>query len=299
MLGVYDSGLGGITVLKEILNLYPDTDIVYLADTAHCPLGEKTPQEITKIVTNGIEFLFAQGCDLVILACNTATAISIRQIQNQWLPAHFPHKKVLGIIRPTTELLSENEQYPTPKQALETKLTVSDPAASNGVLHNNKVEHSDKIAIFATPATVQSGFYKQELLDFGYTNTLQIAFSGLASAIENQDITQCRKIIQTQLQLHISDLFELKYIVLACTHYPIITDIFRQELDKLIPTNQTQILDQAKITAKKLVEYTQKNPQYKLSPGKLQIYSTADQDDFQLKINSIFGLNNNVKLYHI
>jgi glutamate racemase len=270
MLGIYDSGLGGITVLNEILKLDPDLKITYLGDAAHCPLGEKTPNEITQIVTQGIEFLFAQGCDLVVLACNTATAVSIRQIQNQWLPAYFPHKKVLGIIRPTTELLTEN-----------------------------KVGYKDKIAIFATPATIQTGFYQQEFWDYSYRNVLEIAFSGLAGAIENQDTDQCKMIIQTQLQNHLAELTDLKYIVLACTHYPIISRIFHEVLDDLLPNIQIQILNQAQTTTQKLFDYTLKNPEFKLEKGELNIFCSKDPVDFQSKIQNIFGLNENVKLYRI
>jgi glutamate racemase len=259
MLGIYDSGLGGVTVLKELLNLSPNTKIVYLGDTKNCPLGEKTDEQITEIVKNGVEFLFSKGCNLVILACNTATAVTIREIQNQWLPKYYPDKKVLGIIKPTIELLAENQIKPT-----------------------------DQIAIFATPATINSNFYKNELGLVGYNNQIQIPFLGLADSIEKGNYRLSQSVIKTQLENHTAQFTDLKAVVLACTHYPIVKDLFEQELAKL--NLRPIILDQSKSTAQKLIDYTKNHPEYSLKPGKLSIFTSSDQTGFEKKLQEIFDI---------
>ena len=263
MLGIYDSGLGGITVLKELSSLHPNTEIVYFGDTANCPLGEKSDEEIVDAVKSGMEFLFSKGCNLVILACNTATAIAIREIQNNWLPQHYPDKKVLGIIKPTTEMLLDDK---IPKDSL--------------------------VAVFATPATIASDFYEIELNETGYNNTIQIPLSGLASSIENGDLGNAQQIISGVISRYKNYLTDLQVAILACTHYPIVKDIFETELQKINP--EVVVLDQAPATAQKLIEYTRKHPEYSLKTGNLSIYTSSDQIDFENKIRDIFGIHTKV-----
>jgi glutamate racemase len=129
MIGFFDSGVGGLTILKAVHERMPEYDTYYLGDTAHAPYGNKTREEIFDLTWDGCKQLFAQGCGLVILACNTASAAALREIQQTKL-AEYPGKSVLGIIRPTVEALAR---------------------------HGHK-----RIAVLSTIATKNSGAYEKE-----------------------------------------------------------------------------------------------------------------------------------------
>ena len=102
-IGVFDSGLGGLTVFKELLKKLPDYNYLYLGDNARVPYGGKSEKIIYTYIREAVDFLFKKNCLLVILACNTATAVALRKIQREYLPKKYPDKKVLGVIRPTVE----------------------------------------------------------------------------------------------------------------------------------------------------------------------------------------------------
>ena len=105
-IGVFDSGIGGLTVLREIIKELPDFDYIYLGDNARAPYGTRSLERVYQYTLEGVDELFARGCHLVILACNTASASALRTIQKRDLEARGEHKRVLGVIRPTTERLS-------------------------------------------------------------------------------------------------------------------------------------------------------------------------------------------------
>ena len=109
-IGVFDSGIGGLTVLKSFLKNLPNYTYKYFGDNANAPYGEKSSEEIYDLTIKGIEFLFSKNCSLVILACNTASTV-LPKIQQEWLPVHHPDKKVLGIIRPTAENIIKNNWW--------------------------------------------------------------------------------------------------------------------------------------------------------------------------------------------
>jgi glutamate racemase len=140
MLGIYDTGLGGFTLIPEIKNIFPTLDITFLADTEALPLGEKTDQEIKTRVFAAVDYLWSRGCEVIILACNTATCICIQELQS----AH-PQKSVLGITRTLTESLERRG------------------------INKDKI-----VSILGTTATIQSGYYQQELNGFGYHDLLEI-----------------------------------------------------------------------------------------------------------------------------
>src|SRR3982750_4229123 len=104
-IGVFDSGYGGLTILKEIVNTLPQYDYIYLGDNARAPYGTRSYDSVYRYTLESVEWLFSQGCPLVILACNTASAKALRTIQQKDLPLLKTGKKVLGIIRPTTEVI--------------------------------------------------------------------------------------------------------------------------------------------------------------------------------------------------
>jgi glutamate racemase len=237
MIGFYDSGKGGMTILNEVLKLEPTLDTFYYADVANCPLGEKTDEEILIAVLNGIKYLFEHDCNLVILACNTATARAIKYVQAQWLPLLYPNKNVLGVIRPVAiELIEE------------------------------KISKESKIVILATTATVRSRFYSLDLKDHGYNNVQELSMANLAYAIETDDIDMSKKIIDEIFEANISIFEDSKAVVLACTHYPYMEDYIQQKLDS-ITDSKPVIISQNHLVAEQLMTYLQKHPQYLSNKG--------------------------------
>jgi glutamate racemase len=237
MIGFYDSGKGGMTILNEVLKLEPSLDTFYYADIANCPLGEKTDEEILIAVLNGIKYLFEHDCDLVILACNTATARAIKYVQARWLPLLYPNKNVLGVIRPVAiELIEE------------------------------KISKESKIVILATKATVRSRFYSLDLKDHGYTNVRELSMGNLAYTIETDDIDMSKKIIDEIFASNINVFENSKAVVLACTHYPYMEVYIQQKLDT-ITNSKPVIISQNHLVAEQLMSYLQKHPQYFSNKG--------------------------------
>jgi glutamate racemase len=229
MIGFYDSGVGG----KRIADMFGKiSDIPYICyqDRESLPLGDKTTEQIRDIVIAGIEKLFKQGCNLVILACNTASVNTIRYIQSTWLTQNYPDKQVLGVTVPLKEYLDEFSQL-----------------------------KSQKGLVLATQATIQTGFYREYLDQFNY-NLDYLACPNLADSIEkdvyNQDIkyTQSVKILQ-----NLSKQIQTKpdYIILACTHYGYVS----KQIQDIFQT--PQVLDPSQYTAKRLVEYLERHKEYR------------------------------------
>ena len=132
MIGVFDSGLGGLTILKEFIRELPNYDYVYLGDNARTPYGNKSQETIYEFTKQAVDFLFGKGCELIIIACNTASAQALKKIQQEYLPARYPDKKVLGVIRPLVEKVVS-------------------------------VSNVNRVGVIGTKATVKSGVYQKEL----------------------------------------------------------------------------------------------------------------------------------------
>jgi glutamate racemase len=155
-IGVFDSGLGGLIILKSIVKKLPSYDYVYLGDTLHMPYGNKTNNQIYQFTKKGVEFLFKQNCQLVILGCNTASAHALRKIQQEFLIKRYKDKRVLGVIIPTVEEATKKS--------------------------------SSKIGILGTKVTINSKVYLKELKKRNkIENVYQQAAPLLAQAIENGD----------------------------------------------------------------------------------------------------------------
>src|SRR3989344_6588305 len=132
MIGVFDSGYGGLTVFRELDKKFPEHDFIYFGDNARAPYGSRSPETIYQYTKECVDWLFREGCELIILVCNTASATALRKIQQEYLPANFPQKRVLGVLIPIAEAIARE---------------------------NN----SEKIGILATKATVESGAYLREI----------------------------------------------------------------------------------------------------------------------------------------
>ena len=249
MLTFYDSGIGGLTIVKEYLKLYPSAKIQYFADFDILPMGDKSQEQIINQIKTVAIDLF-RNSNLLVLACNTASVNTIRELQQNWLPKHFPNKQILSISKPITELLES--------KYLEFK--------------------NQKLVILATQATIDSGFYQQEFKKIGFESVLAIACPGLCGLIEALigieanssrliDPKQINQIIRRIENIKLEDSSLKRYltnlkiptgslILLACTHYPII----KNQIAKVNPN--CTIIDPSQFIAQKLVQYQYCHPLY-------------------------------------
>ena len=226
MLGIFDSGFGGLTVLKPIHELLPKLSTIYLGDNARAPYGVRSQEEIYRYTLEGVRFLFEQGCPLVILACNTASSQALRRIQHEVIPAEFPDRRVLGVIRPAAEYLANSE-------------------STDG--------------IFATPATVDSGAYIEEVRNLNPDlNLHQLACPGLTDLIEagQHDGENCSRLVEHFSKKLIGLNPSIEQVLLGCTHYPLIHDLFQKHLPERI-----KVLDQGEIIATSLADYLDNHPE--------------------------------------
>ena len=259
MVGFYDSGIGGLTILKEVLKLQPNFSYIYFADTQALPLGDKSVEFIRNRVTEACIELFNCGCNVVVLACNTASVTSIRYIQQVWLKENYPNKQVLSIAIPLIELANN--------KLLELKL-------SSGL-------------IFSTLATHNSGFYQYKLITDGFLNCKSVSLSGLANAIEDGDNASISHIINTQVVDQKINPHSIKYIILACTHYKWAIS----EIKAIFPV--AEIIEPSQILAVKLFDYLKRHPEFPHSNTQLpQIIVTGNNKNFkkflkELKINQV------------
>jgi glutamate racemase len=244
-IGVFDSGFGGLTVHHALIEAMPERDFVYLGDNKNAPYGTRPPLEVLNLTCAGIERLFAEGCTLVIVACNTASVVTLRWIQQQWLPARMRTDNVkrnaIGVVVPTVE-------------------------AATGVAWNAPVPERlaqamrHTIGIFATLRTVETGIYPLEINKRRPDITVvQQACPMLASAIE---AGRPREEIRGLIRKYAAEFREklgastLDSVILGCTHYPLVADIFAEELPSV------PIIHQPEATAKALVKYLAAHPEY-------------------------------------
>ena len=258
-IGVFDSGYGGLTVLKEIVKELPQYSYLYLGDNARAPYGPRSFDTVYHYTLQCVEWFFSQGCSLVILACNTASAKALRNIQQKDLPNIAPDKRVLGVIRPTTEVLG---QY----------------------------THTNKVGIVGTTGTVQSQSYPIEIAKF-YPDikVYQEACPMWVPLIENNEYNNpgADYFVEKHLQNLLKQDADIDTLLLACTHYPLLMD----KLRNFTPVHIT-ILSQGEIVAKSLADYLQRHPAIEnncLQTGTLEFYTTDDTTDFNNKATIFWG----------
>jgi glutamate racemase len=265
MIGFYDSGLGGVGVMIECKKLLPKSSMMYYADTAQCPLGDKTPEEIYQATKYGVDFLMSKGCSIVVLACNTATALSIRRLQSE---NHYHNKKVLGIIRPVSEGLLEMG-----------------------------VKLDSTIGVMATAATIDSQFYDEELECVGYQNIVDIPSKGLADSIENQiPILELQALLQEILTPIRSNIKTLDCVVLACTHYPMIEKEILLAFHNLGAKPDLKLFIQAPVIAQKLQLYLKNHTEIEIKDGgEVKFFATLNPQSFQHKLQQIYSIKAEVE----
>ena len=248
-IGVFDSGSGGLTILADLRRHLPGESFVYLGDHANAPYGPRTNSEIYALTQRAVERLFNQGCRLVILACNTAAAIALRKLQQDWLPKHYPGHthSILGILVPTIEAV-------TGRPWLE-------PPTCPGLPPN-------RIGLFATEATVRSHSYDTEVSKRSSTIRLYSQpCAELVPAIEKNILTDridlltlgyARELL-TQVPPS-SNSRPLDKVLLGCTHYPLALSSFRRAFEKLLPeTDRPDFICQPSLCALSLKSYLDKH----------------------------------------
>ena len=241
-IGVFDSGLGGLTILKAIIAKLPQYDYLYLGDNARVPYGGRSAEIIYQFTKQAVEFLFKQNCQLIILACNSATANALRRLQQEYLPKNYPKRRILGIIKPTIEYLLENKV--------------------------------NKVSLIGTYATTSSNAYKREIDKvLPKTKLKQYSCPLLVPLIEESETKS--KAFKLILQKYLKPLkkWQPEVLLLACTHYGLIKAQIQQEMDVL-----TKVIDQGELVANKLEEYLSKNLpiEKKLSQQKSRQYYATD-----------------------
>lgn len=258
-IGVFDSGYGGLTILKEFVKELPSYDFLYLGDNARSPYGEKDFDTVYEYTLQAVKWFFDQGCHLVILACNTASAKALRTIQQKDLPDLDGTKRVLGVIRPTSEVIGNYSE--------------------NG-----------HVGVMGTMGTVISNSYLIEIAKlFPDVTVTQQACPEWVSLVENHLFNT--KEADYWVEKYIKELLQkdenIDTVLLACTHYPLLLEKIQQFMPK-----QVRIISQGKIIAKSLKEYLTNHPEIDDQCSKnqeLSFYTTGDLTDFNNHASVFFG----------
>jgi glutamate racemase len=257
--GIFDSGYGGLTVMKEIVQKLPAYDYIYLGDNARAPYGNRSFDTVYHYTLECVEWFFKQGCPLVILACNTASAKALRSIQQNDLERIAPGKRVLGVIRPTTEVIGNYTE-------------------------------SRSIGILGTAGTVQSGSYEIEIHKFfPDIKVHQEACPMWVPLIENNE--HLSKGADYFVKKHLENIMAqspvIDTLLLACTHYPLMID----KIKEYVPIGTT-IISQGEIVANSLADYLRRHPAMEESISKgssKQFFTTDSAEDFNSKASLFFG----------
>jgi glutamate racemase len=249
-IGVFDSGYGGLTVLRSIVGQLPGYDFIYLGDNARAPYGTRSFETVYRYTRESVQWFFNKGCPLVILACNTASAKALRTIQQNDLPQMAPDRRVLGVIRPTAEVIGS-------------------------------MSRTGQIGVLATPGTVMSMSYSIEISKFfPGIGVFQQACPMWVPLIENNEHLGAGADYFVGKCVH--DLLEqspfIDTILLGCTHYPLLLDKIQQ-----VAGDAVRVVSQGEIVAKSLVDYLLRHPEMdsKLSKkGTCRFYTTDSTEDF-------------------
>jgi glutamate racemase len=244
-IGVFDSGYGGLTVLKEIVKTLPQYDYVYLGDNARAPYGTRSFDTIYEYTLQCVKELFDMGCPLIVVACNTASARALRTIQQVDLPKIAPDKRVLGIIRPTAEVVGDYSK-------------------------------TKKVGVLGTPGTIASESYIMEIGKiFPEVTVFQEACPMWVPLVENNELNNPGT--DFFVEKHISALKkqspEIDTILLGCTHYPLLMRSIRKYAG-----DQITLLSQGEIVAKSLADYLNRHPEIeqKLTQNSDRHFYTTD-----------------------
>lgn len=242
-IGIFDSGLGGLLVARAITARLPQYDYVYLGDTARVPYGNRSQSTVYEFTEQAVAYLLAQGCKLVIIACNTASAEALRRIQQDYLPRYYPDRRVLGVLIPAAEA------------------AVAETRQGN-------------IGVLATSSTVASGAFIREIKKLApAANITQQPAPLLVPLIENNGI----KWVDPILREYLSPLQArgIDTLVLGCTHYPYL----RSNIEGILPG--VKVIAQDEIVPPKLADYLYHHPEIEalLSRSGERYYCVTDKTE--------------------
>ncbi len=256
-IGIFDSGYGGLTILSSIRSLMPEYDYIYLGDNARAPYGSRSFELVYEFTWEAVKWLFNQGCELVILACNTASAKALRTIQQQNLPKEFPERRVLGVIRPTAEIIGE-------------------------------ISQTRHVGILGTEGTIQSESYDIEISklhpDIKVTGE---ACPMWVPLVENMEYNKPGA--DYFVKQHLNNLYQkdskIDTVILACTHYPLLI----QKIKEFSPKSFT-VIAQGGHVAKSLKDYLYRHPEIETKCSKNQTikYVTTENSEKFSKLASLF-----------
>lgn len=266
-IGVFDSGYGGLTILEEIRKQLPEYDYLYLGDNARTPYGTRSFDVVYKFTLECVKYLFSQGCQLVILACNTASAKALRTIQQNDLPKIDPERRVLGVIRPTVEEIGN-------------------------------LTKTNRVGLLATSGTVQSDSYPIEIHKiFPEIEVTSQACPLLVPLIENNEHKTAGAdfFIKKYVDELINNDKLIDTVILGCTHYPLISE----QIKSFLPDN-VNVISQGELVAKSLKDYLQRHPEMEekcTKNGTCNYLTTENPEKFSSSA-SIF-LSEDIKAKHI
>jgi glutamate racemase len=267
-IGVFDSGYGGLTILRSLREHLPQFDYLYLGDNARAPYGTRSYDIVYDFTLQAVKYLFSNGCPLVILACNTASAKALRTIQQRWLPfSDDPSRRVLGVIRPTAEFIGS--------------------ASRNG-----------HIGVFATPGTIASESYNIEISKLNpHFTTTGHACPMWVPLVENGD-ANCEGadfFVNRDVNALLAADPQIDTIVLGCTHYPLLYDKIRAAVPQHI-----SLLRQGDIVARSLQDYLLRHPemQQRLSQNANAGFLTTENPDRFADLATLF-LGHEIKAKHV
>jgi glutamate racemase len=257
--GVFDSGYGGLTVFKSIAAQLPQYDYLYLGDNGRAPYGNRSFETVHQYTLECVQWFFSMGCPLVVLACNTASAKALRTIQQKDLPYLAPDKRVLGVIRPTAEVIGNYTK-------------------------------SRSIGVLGTRGTVNSNSYPIEINKFFPDVTVhQLACPIWVPLVEyNEYLSEGADFfVKKYLDQLLSQAPDIDTILLACTHYPLLIDKMKNHLPEHIT-----VVPQGGIVAASLQDYLQRHPEMEnrlTRNGDMHFYTTDSTEDFDAHASIFFG----------
>lgn len=242
-IGIFDSGLGGLLIARSVREKMPDIDMVYFGDTLHLPYGNRSDEAIYQYTRRSMEYLFAHDCNLIVIACNTASAAALRRLQQTWLHQEYPGRNIIGVVVPTLETAIERGYK--------------------------------KIGVIGTNYMMRSNVYEEELRKINPDVTIvQKATPLLVPLIENDGMAWSESILEHYLSPMKAEGIEC--LVLACTHYPFL----RAQIKKVIGPD-IALIAQDDIIPAKLAEYLARHPEYldKIGRNGLSEFYVSDLTD--------------------
>ena len=263
-IGVFDSGVGGLTIFKDIEKLLPEYDYVYLGDNLRAPYGGRDANTVYEFTKQACAYLFAQDCELIILACNTATASALRRLQSEWLPSlNDPHKRILGIIRPLAEAIP-------------------------------LLTRAGRVGVIGTKNTMRSEAYDLELAEQFMLQRSDLAYQLFKQAaplfvplVEEAWLSHRVSTIIARQYLRPLKLQHVDTLILACTHYPLLGKIIENIMGK-----QVQIVYPGPIVAESLSKYLERHPEIEIlldRHSRREFLTSGDEESFDRLSSAFLG----------